>query len=198
MTDDTTRNPEVDNFFYIQLLLESFNKLGRLDLAVESIDQRLPTELFRLVDRTNTEIDQRHRNSIRTASKTRQAMHRMDAEDSDIRETIISDLLTTLYSKFEAIAEGHRVFHDVIEGILKRERVSDTTSLTGGFNELWKLYQNEVRLKLARQILLSYDVRYVPFSTITLPPKYTMHFARGKRNQVWEMFSGVGQGINPR
>ncbi len=144
MTDDTTRNPEVDNFFYIQLLLESFNKLGRLDLAVESIDQRLPTELFRLVDRTNTEIDQRHRNAIRTASRSRQAIHTVESEDADVRETIITDLLTTLYSKFEAIAEGHRVLHDVIEGILKRERVSDTTSLTGGFNELWKLYQNEV------------------------------------------------------
>lgn len=144
MVDDASRNPEVDNFYYIQLLLESFNKLGRLNLAVESVEQRLPTELFRLVDRTNTEVGQRFRNTIRTPVRSRQATPSAVPENDDVRESIISDFLSTLYSKFEAIAEGHRVVHDVIAGILKRESTSNSASLTSGFNELWKLYQNEV------------------------------------------------------
>ena len=143
MVDDMARHPEVDNFSYIQLLLESFNKLGRLDVAVESIEQRLPTELFRLVDRTNTEIEQQHRNLVRPSSGKQKGAHGFEPQDVEVRETIISDLLTTLYSKFEAIAEGHRVLHDIIEGILRREDVT-SVSLTGSFNELWKLYQNEV------------------------------------------------------
>ena len=143
MVDDMARHPEVDNFSYIQLLLESFNKLGRLDVAVESIEQRLPTELFRLVDRTNTEIEQQHRNLVRPSPGKDKGAPTFESQDVEVRETIISDLLTTLYSKFEAIAESHRVLHDIIEGILRREEVSNA-SLTGSFNELWKLYQNEV------------------------------------------------------
>lgn len=144
MVDDMARHPEVDNFSYIQLLLESFNKLGRLDVAVESIEQRLPTELFRLVDRTNTEIEQQHRNLVRPSPGKDKGAPTFESQDVEVRETIISDLLTTLYSKFEAIAESHRVLHDIIEGILRREEVSNA-SLTGSFNELWKLYQNEMR-----------------------------------------------------
>jgi hypothetical protein len=49
-----------------------------------------------------------------------------------------------LYAKFEAIAEGHRVVHDVVTGIAEREGNRKPGSLTGGFKELWKLYQSEV------------------------------------------------------
>ena len=60
------------------------------------------------------------------------------------RGDVLCDLLWTLYSKFEAIAEGHRAMHDIISGIAKREGLRQSVSLTGGFKELWKLYQSEV------------------------------------------------------
>ena len=52
----------------------------------------------------------------------------------------------TLYSKFEAIAEGHRVLHEVVVGLLiERRCISKIDKYTGGFKELWKLYQLEMR-----------------------------------------------------
>ena len=53
-------------------------------------------------------------------------------------------MLSSLYARFEAIAEGHRVLHEVILKITKRQSSRDT-SLLRSFNELWKLYQSEIR-----------------------------------------------------
>jgi exocyst complex component 4 len=55
-------------------------------------------------------------------------------------------LMWTLYARFEAIAESHRVVHDVVAGIVRREnRAASSATLTRGFKELWKLYQSEMR-----------------------------------------------------
>ena len=145
ITDDASRNPEADNFSYIQLLLEAFSKLGRLSVATESIEQRMPIELFRLVDRTYFEVNQRRRNAAENTSEARGGRGGIDIFNDGVRETVITDFLNTLYSKLEAIAEGHRVVHDVIIGIAKRDGIQDPAPLTNGFKELWKLYQNEVR-----------------------------------------------------
>jgi exocyst complex component 4 len=146
MVEDASRNPEADSNYYIHLLIESLNKMGRLSAAVESIEQRLPVELRRVVDKTNKEVDQRHPGSMRSSPRRESGKIDLGLGENNVRAVTVFDLLWTLYSKFEAIAEGHRVLHDVIAGIVKREGIQDADSLTGGFNELWKLYQSEVSL----------------------------------------------------
>lgn len=146
MVEDASRNPEADSFYYIQLLVESLNKMGRLEHAVNMIEQRLPTELDRVVDRTTNEVDQRHPSTLRGNTRDLKNKVHLGVHNQEVRATVISDLLTTLYSKFEAMAEGHRVLHDVISGIVKREQLRNGDYLVGGFKELWKLFQNEVCL----------------------------------------------------
>ena len=144
MSEDASRNPEADSFYYIHLLIESLHKMNRLEVAVDTIEQRMPVELFRVVDRTNVEVAQRHPDNMRNASRRKQKSVEFGLGDKEARTSIISDLLWTLYAKFEAIAEGHRVMHDVIKGITQRQAGADASALMGGFKELWKLYQSEV------------------------------------------------------
>ena len=145
MIEDASRNPEADSFYYIQLLVESLNKMGRLEHAVNSIEQRLPIEMDRVVDRTINEVDKRHPSTLRGKVRSDRGKTDLVIEKDDIRATIIRDLLSNLYSKFEAIAQGHRVLHDVVAGIVRREGLRNAGYLTGGFKELWKLYQNEMK-----------------------------------------------------
>ena len=147
MTDDSTHNPEIDTFQYIRLVLEALNKMNRLDLAIDTIEQRLPVELFKVVDRSNNEVAQRHPSILRALSTKKGGKSKTSAESDDIRSTLLNDLLWTLYARFEAIAESHRAVHDVVAGIVRREGLRDSSSatLTRGFKELWKLYQSEVR-----------------------------------------------------
>jgi exocyst complex component 4 len=146
MTDDSTHNPEADTFQYIRLVIEALNKMDRLDLAVDTIEQRLPVELFKVVDKSNNEVAQRHPSILRAYTSTKGGKPKTEVESEDIRTTLLNDLLWTLYARFEAIAESHRVVHDVVAGIVRREgRTSSNATLTRGFKELWKLYQSEVR-----------------------------------------------------
>ena len=149
MQEDSTRNPEADTFYYIQLLIESLNRMDRLDVAADRIEERLPVELFKVLERTLSEVEQRHPQSIMRSG----AKNRLDAltavsggPDAEQRATL-EDLLTMLYAKFETIAEGHRVLYDVTAAILKRDAVSaaDSATLNRSFRELWKLLQSEIR-----------------------------------------------------
>jgi exocyst complex component 4 len=146
MTDDSPRNPEANTFQYIQLLVESLNKMGRLHIAVNTIEQRLPVELFKVVDKSNNEVAQRHPSVLRAYASRKGQKAGTENDNDELRTGLLNDLLWTLYARFEAIAESHRVVHDVISGILRREGVRDSSSntLTRGFKELWKLYQSEV------------------------------------------------------
>ncbi len=149
MQEDATRNPEADTFYYIQLLIESLNKMSRLDLAADKIEERLPVELFKVLERTLGEIEQRHPQSLMKNGRRRQQLASggvATGPDAEQRATL-EDLLTMLYAKFEAIAEGHRVLFDVTFAILRREVVptSEAQTLNRSFRELWKLLQSEIR-----------------------------------------------------
>lgn len=158
IAEDPSRNPEADTFYYIELLVESLNKLGRLESAVNTIKQRLPVELFGIVNETNSEVDQKHPSSLRGGISNSQGNQAFGARENSIRADVIYDLLWTLYAKFEAIAESHRVFHDVVKAIVRREGARNSSMLLGGFRELWNLYQNEIRSLLHNYVTTDADV----------------------------------------
>ncbi|KAF1915375.1 Sec8 exocyst complex component-specific domain-containing protein [Ampelomyces quisqualis] len=147
MNDDSTHNPETNTFQYIRLVIESLNKMNRLDVAINTIEQRLPVELFKVVDKSNNEVALRHPSVLRAYASRKGGKAKTGIESDEIRSTLLNDLLWTLYARFEAIAESHRAVHDVVAGIVRREGLRDSSSatLTRGFKELWKLYQSEMR-----------------------------------------------------
>lgn len=52
-------NPEADSFSYMETLLESLTVLGKLGNALDNIAQRLPSEIFALVETTLGEVEER-------------------------------------------------------------------------------------------------------------------------------------------
>ncbi|KAJ5735682.1 uncharacterized protein N7483_000807 [Penicillium malachiteum] len=146
MIEDASRNPEADTFSYIQLLIEALNKMGHLDTAVDRIEQRLPVELFSVVDKTNAEVDARYPTPNRSySSHDNQLKSNLPTETIEQRGHVLSEFLWALYAKFESIAEGHRVVHDVVSAIVEREHLTKNDTLGDGFKELWKLLQSEIR-----------------------------------------------------
>lgn len=156
LIEDASRNPEADTFYYIHVIVESLNRLGHMDLLVSRIEQRLPVELYKVVDKTNNEVDARHPAHVRGMSS--QGQIAVPAGGDDGRGAVLSDFLWSLYAKFEAIAEGHRVLHDVVTGIVTREKALQPESYTKGFKELWKLYQSEMRSLLHDYLSTDGDV----------------------------------------
>ncbi|KAK5098843.1 exocyst subunit [Lithohypha guttulata] len=144
MTEDASKNPESDTFYYIQMIVEALNRRGYLEELVTRIEQRLPVELYKVVERTNIEIDAKYPAHLRTTdgrSRTSPVILQPSQTDSKV----LADFLWTLYAKFEAIAEGHRVLHEVVLGIVSREQLAKPEQYGASFKELWKLYQAEIR-----------------------------------------------------
>ncbi|KAK6071651.1 exocyst complex component sec8 [Seiridium cupressi] len=158
LAEDPAKNPEADTFWYVQLLVESLNKLGRLEGAVDTLKQRLPVELFSIVNETINEVDQRHPSSLRGGASNAEGLHIYGSRETQMRADVIYDLLWSLYGKFEAIAEGHRLFHESIKSLIKREGAGNNSSLLGSFKELWNLYQNEIRSLLHNYVTTDADV----------------------------------------
>jgi len=52
-------NPEADSYMYMETLLEALATLGRLDSALETVAQRVPSEIHALVETTLDEVDER-------------------------------------------------------------------------------------------------------------------------------------------
>ncbi|KAI1328776.1 Sec8 exocyst complex component-specific domain-containing protein [Xylariaceae sp. FL0255] len=158
VTEDPSKNPEADTFYYIGLLTESLNKLGRLESAVDTLKQRLPVELFSIVNETINDVDQRHPSSLRGGSSNGEGLHIYSGRETQMRADVIYDLLWTLYGKFEAIAEGHRIFHEAVKALVRREGAGNNPALLGSFRELWNLYQNEIRALLHNYVTTDADV----------------------------------------
>ncbi|KAK3684829.1 Sec8 exocyst complex component-specific domain-containing protein [Podospora appendiculata] len=158
VTEDPQKNPEADTFSYVTLLVEALNKLGRLEAAVDTLKQRLPVELFAVVNETINDIDQKHPSSLRGGSSGSHVLHMYGQRETQMRADVIYDLLWTLYGKFEAIAEGHRVLHESIKALIRREGAGNNSVLLGSFKELWNLYQNEIRSLLHNYVTTDADV----------------------------------------
>lgn len=158
VTEDPMKNPEADTFYYVTLLVEALNKLGRLQNAVETLKHRLPVELFGIVTESINEVDQRHPSSLRGGTAKSDGLHVYGARETRMRADVIYDLLWTLYAKFEAIGEGHRVFHESIKALIRREGAGNNSALLGSFKELWNLYQNEIRSLLHNYVTTDADV----------------------------------------
>lgn len=56
---DKKGNPEQDSFAYIESILESLAYLGKLGVAIDSVLQRNPLEIYNLVESTAMEVDER-------------------------------------------------------------------------------------------------------------------------------------------
>lgn len=146
MTQDLFSNPEVDTFAYQRLLLESLNRLSRLDAALDAIEQRLPVEIARIVDKCYQDVQVRH--AGRSTVRAHQDHLGTNQGPVGYRQAhVIDDILATMYARFEAIAESFRVSHEVLLAISRRTPTQDSKMLRS-FHELWKIYQSQIRALL--------------------------------------------------
>ena len=184
------QNPEADSFLYIEMLLESLARLGKLGVALDTISQRLTIEVHQLVDATIDEVDARNeplrgfsaamrpesillasssalaksfsesirssRSSFNMGNRPVSSMFRISAGESSALQRdgeTMRDLFWTLFSKLDAVLQGHRVVYEVAGMIAGRAGFKDalaTRKLSGvaSLVEVWKPIQTEVRTLL--------------------------------------------------
>jgi len=140
----------------------ALHSLSQVHRAMDTITQRLPVEVYQLVDKTIQEIELRRQIDWQNI-KGKQKQSTFDTQSSsggngfmksEKDAEILADLMWSLYSKLAAVLSGHRVVHDCVLKIVKESKnaggVVDKENLmdTPEFNyiEVWKPIQSEVQL----------------------------------------------------
>lgn len=136
-----TAHPESDSFTYIKTIIMALRSLSQVHRAMDSLSQRLPIEVYQLVDKTISEVEARHSIDMRVRRGGRVFTSR------DGSEEVLRDLLWTLFSKLSAVLSGHRIVHDCVLGIVKESKGSEDLRDTPEYNylEVWKPIQSEVQ-----------------------------------------------------
>jgi exocyst complex component 4 len=139
----TNAHPESESFTYIKNIVLALQSLSQIHRAMDTLTQRLPLEVYQLVDKTIAQVETRHSVDLRMGDRTQTfdgfRLHGVDSE-------VIADLLWTLYSKLTAVLNGHRIVHDCVLAIVKESKTNDNLRDTPEFNyiEVWKPIQSEV------------------------------------------------------
>jgi len=79
-----TGNPEADSFAYMETLLESLAALGKLGSTLDHIAQRLPVEVFNLVETTITEVGERAEYTKRQNAGSSSATDSIDVKSDSV------------------------------------------------------------------------------------------------------------------
>lgn len=179
-------NPEADSFAYIETVLESLAILGRLGNALDNVVQRVPTEIYSLVENTIEEVSERAEfgrqsamYSLQSTTRRSQGVYTFSTSDSHsafnpsvvpnaelmmgsklrlsalessmkhVDHEILRDFFWTLYSKMDAVAQGLRVIHEVVNRIGSRRDFKDASGTKPGalfpLDDVWLSVQAETR-----------------------------------------------------
>jgi len=139
-------HPESNSFEYIKQIVIALQSLSQLHRAMDTLTQRLPLEVYQLVDKTIGEVESRHSVDLRVI-KNLSSHKRFEAlTKSEANADVLADLLWTLYSKLAAVLGGHRVVHDCVLGIVKESKTNASVVDSPEYNyiEVWKPIQSEV------------------------------------------------------
>src|SRR5579859_6534859 len=128
-------HPESNSFNYIKQIIFALHSLSQVHRAMDTITQRLPLEVYQLVDKTIQEVESRHSLDLRNLRSKHRIPRLFDASSSSEPDAeVLADLLWTLYSKLAAVLSGHRVVHDCVLAIVKESKNRDNFSDTPEFN----------------------------------------------------------------
>ncbi|KAJ3149479.1 hypothetical protein HDU89_003843 [Geranomyces variabilis] len=156
ITEDLEANPETDSFHYILCLIEALFMLGRLREALELVRDRLPVELYYVVERTVQEADRGYAAPpTATSAEARRQLLLPGQQDPNLLGTtpragdarVLLRFLRNLFRKFESIIQAHSFIQAVIKMINQR---SPEFKLEGLYTlrEVWYSAQNELKAML--------------------------------------------------
>lgn len=137
-------NAESNSYYYIWLLIETLGRLNKLPSAFETLLQRLPSELHRLVDKTITEVSQRFpKNLGMQVSKTSYMIFDTGINAGDNRIAALRDLIWTLYSKFIAVLQAHRIVYEVSKKLWSAQQKNGLSGYD--FLRVFQSIRNEIK-----------------------------------------------------
>jgi len=148
IVEDPEKNPELDSYNFMKIILECLRLLEQLPEALETIRQRLPLELYSVVEKTINEIDKKNENSYNISKNSKLIFKSKNISDliginsQEAKSNLLKDMLKLLYSKLDSIVQIHAFILNTSEKMLKLEGIQSTIYT---IRDVWIAVQNEIR-----------------------------------------------------
>ncbi|KAG5437178.1 hypothetical protein PCANB_001155 [Pneumocystis canis] len=156
---NNTCNPETNSEEYIKMLTNALNLLNVLPDAIEIIFQRLPMEIYQLIDKTLNEVEQRNFNLFQDTFYKQRPLSILDIDflEDNMRFEVLKDFLWTLYSKLAAVLYEYHIMHTCFLNLNNRsyQKTEEISSNHVSFNliEVWKPIQSEIQSLLSDYVI---------------------------------------------
>ncbi|KAJ3283609.1 hypothetical protein HK104_010298, partial [Borealophlyctis nickersoniae] len=150
MVEDLDVNPEEDSYRYMQSLLEGLFLLGKLPEAMQVTGDRLPVELYYVVERTIQEADQRPIKALPPLDDsvtTAEGLDLLHAASHREDTAMIRELLGNLYAKYKSIVDAHGFLLGAVRDLAKRQPGLETKD-PYTIKEVWVSAQTELKVLL--------------------------------------------------
>jgi exocyst complex component 4 len=125
--EDLESDPEAYPFTFIDVMLLSLDSLNYLTNAIAAIKQRIPLELFKIVDQCISEVQARWTQNKSTDHRVlveRKGLGRLSLVRDASSTRMLEDLIKTLYTKLFGVVELHRY---AIESFNRISKVTTST-----------------------------------------------------------------------
>lgn len=127
-----TEGNEEDSLGYIRFLIETISRLNRLPQTFDYLESSANRELKKVVEKTTQEVYQRSPKAfLNTDSDPSAPLNLFDdlsVWEDHAKLSVLKDLMWTLYSKFMAVLQGHRVVYEVSFAIRQGTVVDKSTT----------------------------------------------------------------------
>lgn len=153
--EEQNENAEENSFYYIRLLMETLGNLNRLPNAFDILLHELPIELHKIVEKTIAEVSQRFPKSFNIpSSKSPYAVFEIGLSAGDNRLAALKDLTWTLYSKFIAVLQAHRVIYEVAQNIYGNHGTQEKEGPPPyDFSTVYSMVEKEVNALLSTYVV---------------------------------------------
>ncbi|PRT56503.1 putative exocyst complex component sec8 [Wickerhamiella sorbophila] len=143
LVEDADVSVEQDSFTYIRSLLLTLSKVGAIQSALESLQNKTVSDIRRLVERTVKSVVRQAKitpEKVQALPGTLFEQFRSPEQANHI--AVLQGFITTLFSRFGAVLEAHRVIYEVV-----------TQGQLGSYDvrTVWTAMEHEIK-----QIFVSY------------------------------------------
>ncbi|QSL65158.1 hypothetical protein MERGE_002463 [Pneumocystis wakefieldiae] len=157
-------NPEVDSEEYIRILTKALYLLDVFPDAIDIIIQRLPMEIYQLIDKTINEVEQRNLNLLQNIFPKQKSLNIIDTDFSEdvMKYEILKDFFWTLYSKLVAVLNGYNIMYIYISD-LSSSQSEENEGITAGlasfnFLKIWKPIKSEIETLLSNYMFSIHNI----------------------------------------
>lgn len=127
--------------------------------AIDIIIQRLPMEIYQLIDKTINEVEQRNLNLLQNIFPKQKSLNIIDTDFSEdvMKYEILKDFFWTLYSKLVAVLNGYNIMYIYISD-LSSSQSEENEGITAGlasfnFLKIWKPIKSEIETLLSNYVV---------------------------------------------